>query len=131
MYRKTVLLVEDQLDNRVIYSTMLEHAGFAVLEAANGDEGVRRAREHRPDIVLMDLSMPVMDGWGAVRQLKSDPATAPIPVCALSAHVLIDGDAERARAAGFECYLTKPIEPRAVLEVVERQIGPPDGQRLD
>ncbi len=124
MRKKTVLLVEDQPDNRIIYMTILEYAGFTVLEAANGAEGVRRAREHRPDIILMDLSMPVLDGWGAVRQLKTDPETAQIPVCALSAHVLFEGDAERAREAGFDCYLTKPLEPRQVLEEVEKRIGP-------
>jgi two-component system, cell cycle response regulator DivK len=129
MRRNTVLLVEDQPDNRIIYTTILEHAGYAVLEAQNGEEGVRRAREHAPDLVLMDLSMPVMDGWGAVRELKRDPTTASIPVCALSAHVLFPGDLERVRSAGFECYLTKPLEPRRVLEEVEKRIGPADGRR--
>lgn len=124
MEKKTVLLVEDQPDNRTIYTTILEHGGYAVLEAENGEEGVSRARESRPDLILLDLSMPVLDGWGAVRQLKSDPATARIPVCALSAHVLFDGDKERAEAAGFECYLTKPIEPKQVLQEVANRIGP-------
>jgi two-component system, cell cycle response regulator DivK len=126
MRKKTVLLVEDQLDNRIIYRTILEHAGFAVLEATNGEEGVRCAREHTPDLILMDLSMPVLDGWGAVQQLKTDPVLAQTPVCALSAHVLFDGGAERARNAGFACYLTKPLEPKQVLKEVEKRIGPAD-----
>lgn len=124
MRKKTVLIVEDQPDNRMIYTTILEYAGSQVLEAVNGEEGVRRAREHRPDIILMDLSMPVLDGWGAIRQLKDDPETAAIPVCVLSAHVLFEGDAERAQEAGFACYLTKPLEPKQLLEEVERRIGP-------
>jgi two-component system, cell cycle response regulator DivK len=123
MSEKTVLLVEDQPDNRIIYTTILEYAGFAVVEASNGEEGVRRAREHAPDLILMDLSMPVMDGWAAVRELKKDSALARIPVCALSAHVLLGDDAEKAREAGFECYLTKPLEPREVLREVEKRIG--------
>ncbi len=124
MHKKTVLLVEDQPDNRVIYKTILEFAGYRVLEAANGREGVHCAREHRPDLILMDLSMPMLDGWGALRQLKEDPQTAQIPVCALSAHVLFEGDAERAYEAGFACYLTKPLEPKHLLEEVESRIGP-------
>jgi two-component system, cell cycle response regulator DivK len=124
MSKKTVLLVEDQPDNRIIYTTILEYAGFAVVEASNGEEGVRRAREHAPDLILMDLSMPVMDGWGAIRELKKDSELARIPVCALSAHVLLGDDAEKARDAGFECYLTKPLEPREVLREVEKRIGP-------
>lgn len=124
MRNKTVLLVEDQPDNRIIYKTILEYAGFTVLEAVNGEEGVRCAREYRPDIILMDLSMPVLDGWGAVRQLKSDPVLAQIPVCALSAHVLFGNDAESAWEAGFACYLAKPLAPKQVLEEVERRIGP-------
>lgn len=123
MRKKSVLLVEDQHDNRVIYRTILEFAGFGVYEATNGEEGVQSAREHRPDLILMDLSMPVLDGWGAVRLLKSDPDLAGIPVCAVSAHVPLEGDAERAKEAGFECYLTKPVEPREVLAEVERRIG--------
>jgi two-component system, cell cycle response regulator DivK len=122
---KTVLLVEDQPDNRIIYRTVLEHAGYAVVEAADGEEGVRRAREHSPHLILMDLSMPVLDGWGAIGRLKADPALATIPVCALSAHVLFEGDAEKARDAGFDCYLTKPLEPKQVLAEVERRIGTP------
>lgn len=121
---KTVLLVDDDGDNRTIYRVILEHAGYTVLEAANGVDGLRLAREHLPDIILLDLSMPLLDGWGAIRELKEDDRTAHLPVCALSAHVLLAGDYERAREAGFECYLTKPIEPREVLQEVQERIGP-------
>lgn len=125
MPSKTVLVVEDNLDNRMIYTTILSYAGYAVLEAKNGAEGVRLAREHAPTLILMDLSMPVMDGWEATRRLKSDPETASIPICALSAHVLTPGDHVRAMEAGFACYLTKPIEPKAVLHQVQERIGEP------
>lgn len=121
---KAVLLVDDDRDNRIIYRAVLEHAGYTVIEAEDGVEGVRLARVHQPDMILMDLSMPRLDGWGAIRELKEDDRTAAIPVCALSAHVLLTGDYERARAAGFECYLTKPIAPRQVLGEVQERIGP-------
>lgn len=129
MARKTVLLVDDDRDNRTIYTVLLEHVGYTVLQATNGADGVRLARENLPDIILMDLSMPVLDGWGAIRQLREDQRTAQIPVCALSAHVLLEGDYDRARAAGFDCYLTKPIEPRQVVQAVRDRIGPPTDNR--
>lgn len=124
MRPKSVLVVEDSPDNRDIYHAVLEFAGFDVLEAENGAEGVRMAHEHHPDLILMDLSMPVLDGWEATRSLKAEEDTASIPICAISAHVLCDGDWPKVREAGFECYLTKPIEPKQVLAVVQERIGP-------
>lgn len=124
MRPKSVLIVEDSPDNRAIYHAVLEFAGFDVFEAANGAEGVRMAHEHHPDLILMDLSMPVMDGWEATRSLKAEDDTASIPVCALSAHVLVDGDWPKVQEAGFDCYLTKPIEPKQVLAEVHERIGP-------
>ncbi len=82
---KTVLLVEDNEDNRIVYATVLEHFGYRVLEATDGAEGVRLAREQRPDVVLMDISIPVIDGWQATSMLKEDPRTNAIPVIALTA----------------------------------------------
>jgi CheY-like chemotaxis protein len=116
---KCVLIVEDNFDNRVIYSDLLRHAGYEVLEAEEGRQGLGLARGRRPDVVLLDLSMPVMDGWETLRRLKEDPATAGIPVFALSAHVLFDGDFEHAREAGFAGYFTKPVEPRRILEELD------------
>jgi CheY-like chemotaxis protein len=84
----TVLLVEDDRDNRAIYRTILEHSGYLVIEAEDGETGVQLARQHRPALVLMDISIPVLDGWAATRILKSDPATAAIPIIALTAHAL-------------------------------------------
>jgi CheY-like chemotaxis protein len=114
-----VLLVEDNADNREIVGVMLSHAGYRVLTAHTGDEGVALARSAAPDVVLMDIALPVLDGWEATARLKSDPATRHLPVVALTAHAMPE-DRARAAAAGFDGYLTKPIEPRAVLAEVER-----------
>ncbi|MEX0912024.1 MAG: response regulator [Gemmatimonadota bacterium] len=119
----TVLIAEDNLDNRIIYRDFLVHSGCRVIEASNGREALDRCREHRPDVVLMDLSMPVLDGWEATRALKEDPDTASIPVLALSAHVVLDGDYRKATEAGFVSYLTKPIEARRVLAEIERALS--------
>lgn len=124
----TILLVEDQEDNRTIYRTILEHAGFRVAEALDGAEAVRLARDAAPALVLMDISLPGMNGWEATRILKADPATARIPVIALTAHAL-DADRERAMAAGCDGYLTKPIEPRAVLAEVRRFLAEAEASR--
>lgn len=122
MISKTILIVEDNYDNRAIYEVILETAGYRVLQAHNGAEGVQLAKQRSPDLIIMDLSMPVLDGWGAMAELKSDPRTADIPVLALSAHVVVDGDYRRSQKAGFAAYLTKPIEPNRVLEEVRMRL---------
>lgn len=122
--RKTVLLVEDNEDNLVVYRTILEHVGFSVIEARDGEEGVNRARSDRPDIILMDISIPKMDGWEATERLKSDGATSSIPIIALTAHAL-EEDRVKAMRAGCDGYLAKPVEPRRVVQEVEKFIGPP------
>jgi two-component system, cell cycle response regulator DivK len=115
----TILVVDDSTTNREVYTALLEHFGFRVLNAADGREGVRQAHESHPDLILMDLSMPVMDGVEATRALKADAATREIPVIAVTAHD--DADTmRRARAAGVQGYLTKPTPPRRVLEEIER-----------
>jgi CheY-like chemotaxis protein len=119
---RTILLVEDHEDNRIVYRTMLEHFGYRVLLAGDGGEGVRLARESLPDLILMDVSIPVMDGWEATATLKRDPATARIPIIALTAHALA-ADRERAQEVGCDGYLAKPVEPRRVLEEVRRFLG--------
>jgi two-component system cell cycle response regulator DivK len=119
---KTVLLVEDDRDNRSIYRTILEHFGYTVLEAADGEEGIRMAREERPGVILMDLSIPKIDGWEATRILKADERTRHTPILALSAHALVP-DRTRATEVGCDGYLTKPVEPRQVVEEIERWIG--------
>lgn len=119
---KTVLLVEDNEDNRIVYATMLEYSGFEVMEVGNGEEAVTLAREGHPDLILMDISIPGIDGWTATERLRSDPTTRSIPVIAVTAHALPE-HRERARTLGCEGYLTKPCEPRRLLEEVRRVIG--------
>jgi CheY-like chemotaxis protein len=121
--QKRVLLVEDNEDNLVVYRTILEHVGFIVIEARDGEEGVSRARSERPDIILMDISIPKMDGWEATQRLKADGETAAIPIIALTAHAL-EEDRLKAIRAGCDGYLAKPVEPRRVVEEVEKFIGP-------
>ena len=122
--RKTVLLVEDNEDNLVVYRTILEHVGYRVVEARDGEEGVARARQERPDLILMDISIPKIDGWEATQRLKADPETDAIPIIALTAHAL-EEDRQKALHAGCDGYLAKPVEPRRVVQEVERFDGPP------
>ena len=122
MVEKTVLLIEDNEDNRIVYATVLEHFGYRVLEATDGAEGVRLARERQPDVVLMDISIPVIDGWQATSLLKGDPATQGIPVIALTAHALPE-DREKSASVGCDGYLAKPCEPSRVLAEVKRVLG--------
>ncbi len=120
--QKTVLLVEDNEDNRTVYRTILEHFGYDVREARNGEDGVRMAREDDPDLILMDISIPLIDGWEATRMLKADPETAEIPIIALTAHALAT-DRAKASEVGCDGYLAKPCEPRRVVAEVEKFIG--------
>ena len=117
-----ILLVDDSDDNRAIYCALLEHRGHTCLEAADGAAGIRLAVERLPDLILLDLGMPVMDGWQAVAALKANPATARIPVIALTAHVL-DGVEAQALDAGFDGFIRKPATPMSVVEAVERMVG--------
>jgi CheY-like chemotaxis protein len=119
---QTLLLVEDNEDNRIIYTTVLRHIGYEVLEALDGIQAIAMARSALPDLILMDISIPELDGWEATRILRDDPLTRDIPIIALTAHALAD-DRERAQHVGFTAYLAKPIEPRAVVAEVERWIG--------
>ena len=104
-----ILYVEDNDDNVFVLKGRLERAGHAVLIAGNGEQGIEVARAEQPDLVIMDLSLPVLDGWEATRRLKADPATRAIPVLALSAHAM-NGDRERALAAGCDDFDTKPVD---------------------
>ena len=119
---KTVLLVEDNEDNRIVYATILQHFGYVVMEALNGEEGIAKARNERPDLILMDISIPVIDGWEATQVLKRDPETRGIPIIALTAHALAS-DREKAMEVGCDSYLAKPCEPKAVVSEVEKFIG--------
>ncbi len=111
---KRILVVEDQEDNRAILRDLLTNAGYDFLEAGNGEEGVAMAAKHRPDLILMDIQLPVLDGYEATRRIKSDPALKNIPVIAVTSYAL-SGDEQRARAAGCDSYVTKPFSPRDLL----------------
>ena len=123
---KTVLLVEDNEDNRIVYSRILRHFGETVREALNGEEGISKARAEKPDLILMDISIPIIDGWEATQVLKHDPATNDIPIIALTAHALAS-DREKAMEVGCDGYLAKPCEPRAVVAEVQRFLGRDNG----
>lgn len=120
-----VLLVEDNFDNRFIYRTILEHRGHTVHEAEDGFRGVQLAQRLQPDVILLDIAMPVMNGWEAIQQLKRDPLTQGIPVIALTAHAF-QQDEERARELGFDQFIRKPVEPIDVARAVEAAIPGPD-----
>jgi CheY-like chemotaxis protein len=113
-----ILLVEDNEMNRDMLSRRLIRSGYDVLIAVQGEEGVTLARSASPDLVLMDMSLPVLDGWEATRRLKSDPATREIPIIALTAHAM-SGDREQAREAGCDDFDTKPVEYTRLLSKIE------------
>jgi CheY-like chemotaxis protein len=117
-----VLLVEDNEMNRDMLSRRLIRQGFEVVCAVDGGEGVSSAMEILPDIILMDMSLPVLDGWEATRQLKADARTSSIPVIALTAHAMA-GDRHKAIEAGCDDYDTKPIELPRLLEKMRRLIA--------
>jgi len=114
-----VLVVEDYQDAREMYAAYLQFSGFAVAEAGNGVEAIEKALELMPDIVLMDLALPRMDGWEATRRLKNDERTRHIPVVALTGHALA-GHAEGAREAGCDAFVTKPCLPDALVAEIKR-----------
>lgn len=121
-----VLLVEDNADNREIYAAILGHDGYRVLEVGDGREALRVAREEQPGLILLDISIPVIDGWEVAERLKADEETRAIPLVALTAHALPE-DRMRARDLGCSAYLAKPVRPRRVLEEVRRLLPPADG----
>jgi CheY-like chemotaxis protein len=113
-----ILLVEDNEMNRDMLSRRLERKGYQIVMALDGAEGLQIARTSSPDLILMDMSLPVIDGWEATRQLKADAATRQIPVIALTAHAMAT-DEEKARAAGCDDFDTKPIELPRLLGKIE------------
>jgi two-component system cell cycle response regulator DivK len=119
-----VLIVDDHFDNRSIYRSLLTHLGYEVVEATDGNEAIEVAHARQPQVILMDMSLPGRDGWSATRALKDDPATAHIPVIALTAHVS-EEHRDRARVAGCDAYIPKPVVPRVVAETI-RQFAAPD-----
>ncbi|MBE9044249.1 response regulator [Pleurocapsales cyanobacterium LEGE 10410] len=117
-----ILLVEDNEMNRDMLSRRLKRRGYEVLIAVNGAEGVEVTNSETPDLILMDMSLPVMDGWAATRNIKTDPATKSIPIIALTAHAM-SNDRQKALAAGCDDYDTKPIELSRLLTKIQTFLG--------
>jgi CheY-like chemotaxis protein len=117
-----ILLVEDNEMNRDMLSRRLRKKGYDVVMAFDGRRGVEMASEERPDIILLDMSLPVMDGWEAAERLKADETTKPIPIIALTAHAMA-GDRDKALGAGCDDYDTKPVDIKRLLEKIERWLN--------
>ncbi|HTG43773.1 MAG TPA: response regulator [Verrucomicrobiae bacterium] len=124
-----LLLVEDNEMNRDMLSRRLERKGYQVVMAVDGGEGVAKAQSEKPDLILMDMSLPVLDGWAATQQIKAIAETKNIPIIALTAHAM-QGDEERARAAGCDDYDTKPIDLPRLLGKIELQLRGEAGGNL-
>ena len=119
---KRILVIEDQEDNRTILRDLLTSAGFEVLEAITGEEGVAAAERELPDLILMDVQLPGIDGLEATRRIKALPALRRIPLIVVTSYAL-SGDDVKARAAGADDYVTKPFSPRALLATVRQHLG--------
>lgn len=119
---ETVLLVEDTEDNRFMMRRLLEMAGYGVVEATNGEEAVRLAQSERPDLILMDLSLPVIDGLAATRAIRKSDGLAKTPIIAVSAHDTSDFQSD-ALAAGCDSYITKPIDFSQLEQLIARLLG--------
>jgi two-component system, cell cycle response regulator DivK len=111
---KRILVVEDHEDNRQILRDLLGSAGYEMIEAWNGEAGVAAAAAEHPDLILMDIQLPILDGYEATRQIKADPALHAIPIIVVTSYAL-SGDEEKARIAGCDAYVAKPYSPRQLL----------------
>src|SRR5690242_21922577 len=118
---RCILVVEDQMDNRQILRDLLGNAGYELLEAENGAEALTTVARQRPDLILMDIQLPVMDGYEATRRLKADPATKSIPIIVVTSYAL-SGDEGKAREAGCDAYVTKPYSPRQLLAKIREYL---------
>jgi two-component system cell cycle response regulator DivK len=116
----TILIAEDYDDNRELLRLVLSSVGYEICEARNGHECLRMAKENPPDLVMVDLSMPGLDGWGVVRELRADAATVNIPCIAVTAHT--DRDRQRALETGFDAFVGKPYKTEEMLATVKRVI---------
>jgi len=112
---KTILVVEDQEDNRQILRDLLGSAGYEMIEADNGEDAIAMATAHRPDLILMDIQLPILDGYEATRRIKGNPALRQIPIIAVTSYAL-SGDDVKALEAGCDAYVTKPFDPAELLE---------------
>jgi len=116
---KTILVVEDQEDNRQILRDLLGSAGLRMIEAHDGEEALTVAQSQRPDLILMDIQLPLVDGYEATRNIKRDPELKDIPIIAVTSYAL-SGDEQKAREAGCDAYMAKPYSPRALLARIEQ-----------
>jgi two-component system, cell cycle response regulator DivK len=119
---KRILVVEDQEDNRRILRDLLTSADYEVTEAENGEEALAAVAKERPDLILMDIQLPILDGYEATRRIKADPTLKHIPIIVVTSYAL-SGDEAKARSAGCDAYVGKPFSPRALLEKI-RQFAP-------
>ena len=118
---KRILVVEDQEDNRQIMRDLLASAGYELIEAHDGAQGVALAAQHKPDLILMDIQLPVLDGYEATRRIKAQPDLKAIPIIAVTSYAL-SGDDQKAFAAGCNGYVTKPFSPRALLAKIREHL---------
>ena len=119
---KLILAVEDQEDNMQILRDAIVNAGYEIIEAENGEQALALAAKHRPDLILMDIQIPIIDGYEATRRLKADPALRSIPIIAVTSHAIGGGEA-KARAAGCDDFVAKPFSPRQLLAKVRELLG--------
>ena len=119
--KKRILVVEDQEDNRRILHDLLTGAGFDLIEAENGKDAVASAQTGRPDLILMDIQLPLLDGYEATRRIKADPDLKSIPIIVVTSYAL-SGDEEKARLAGCDAYVAKPFSPRQLLAKVKEYL---------
>jgi two-component system, cell cycle response regulator DivK len=119
---KRILVVEDTEDNRQIIRDLLTSFDYELIEAVDGEEGVTMAQSHHPDLILMDIQLPLLDGYEATRRIKADPALRHIPIIVITSYAL-SGDETKARAAGCDAYVAKPYSPRALLAMI-REYAP-------
>jgi len=119
--KKCILVVEDQVDNRQILRDLLTNAGFDIVEAVNGEEAIAFAQASRPDLILMDIQLPILDGYEATRHIKADPDLKSIPIIVVTSYAL-SGDEEKARLAGCDDYVAKPFSPRLLLAKIKEYV---------
>jgi two-component system, cell cycle response regulator DivK len=118
---KRILVVEDHEDNRQILRDLLGNAGYQMIEAETGEDGLAAAAANKPDLILMDIQLPGLDGYEATRRLKADPALRSIPIIVVTSYAL-SGDEAKARAAGCDAYVTKPFSPRQLLAKIKEYL---------
>jgi len=123
---KRILVVEDQDDNRRIIRDLLASVGYQMIEALDGEAGVRLAASEHPDLILMDIQLPVLDGYEATRRIKADPELRAIPIVVVTSYAL-SGDDQKAVAAGCDGYVAKPFSPRQLLATVRKFLDEPGG----